>query len=149
MSKTVIAVFDSIEQARAAAQALRASGFDAGCLRVQTGEQLLARGAAADAPLARFLAETAAGAASARMLGARDSVIVLEGADERAEEAAAILDAHGAIDLEARRRASGTEGTPPLRERVERYDDIDERALVASPAPGRGTEHRARIYAGR
>ncbi|BAU47409.1 hypothetical protein SVA_0830 [Sulfurifustis variabilis] len=176
MSKTVIALFDSMGRAQSAVQALERTGFVNERIRVQTGEELVARAQAGGAPeearggVERFLQDiglAAGGAgetASARpALSADDAVILLQTSDDRAERAAEVLDRHGAVDVDERRSrepksASGVDAVvgsepPPRLDDIDQYEDIDERTLVsgsgagAEPVRGRPPRH-ARIYPG-
>lgn len=162
MSKTVIAVFDSISQARKAVQALSETGIGSGRIRVHTGEEFVARAhepgtEGARQAVARFLADIGArgeNRETAAPLFADDAVVVLEAADDRADESAAVLDRYGAIDVDERREGTATsaiERTPPHRETLERYDDVDERSIVAGGPLARApeaTSRRARVYGG-
>lgn len=157
MSKTVIAMFDSVGQANDAVQALERTGFVSERIEVQSGEELMARVRAQDdtpsgAPsgVRRFLEDLglAPQDGQAGRLSAEHAVILLQASDDRAEEAAAILDRHGAADVNE--RTAPPREAPPHLDEIGRYDDIDERSLVSTSASrhqtGAGARRRARIY---
>lgn len=159
MSKTVIAMFDSVGQANDAVQALERTGFVSERIEVQSGEELIARARMEDdtasgtrSGVRRFLEDLglAPEDEQAGRLSAEHTVILLQASDDRAEEAAAILDRHGAADVNER-KAQPREAPPHLDE-IGRYDDIDERSLASAARPpqetGAGPRRRARIYAG-
>jgi hypothetical protein len=183
MSKTVIALFDSMGRAQRAVQALERTGFVSERLQVQTGEELVARARTMDhqpegarSGIERFFEDIGLAAEAATgderggpALSPDDAVVVLQTRDDRADQAAEILDRHGAVNVEERKRRTETRGekapseldttfggTPPHRHEVEKYDDIDERALatgsgIGTDNAGRAGQHaprHARIYAG-
>jgi hypothetical protein len=171
MAKTVIALFDNLGQAEDAADALRAAGYARDRIAVEVGEDLLRRGELPPpaheqnlwAGIRRFFDElglTQPGAAlddDHRSIEPDDGIVMLETSDERAEDAAELLDRAGALSIEERKRwredgvprhrAMGLEPetagrTPPELEDVNSEPgDIDERSLAGTPRP-----HRARIY---
>ena len=178
MAKTVIALFDDMGRARNAAQALKARGFTQEP-QVQTGEEFVQRGRVP--PMAHeregfwggiknffdeiglTTPEQPPSAGEYHPIAPKDGVVLLETSDERAEEAADILDREGAVNVEERMKpkkkadpkapnvASGLEPdtsgrTPPHLTEVEKYGDIDERALAAGKTGGRRKSRCARVY---
>lgn len=167
MSKTVIALFDSVGQANDAVQALERTGFVSERIQVQTGEELIARArgtddapAGAQSGIQRFVEDLGLAPegqrGTAAPLSAEDTVILLQASDDRAEEAAAILDRHGAVDVNERTAYRGERvvdpiATPPHLDEIGKYDDIDERSLASAGRPpqqaGARPRRRARVYA--
>lgn len=173
MSKTVIALFEDTGRARGAIDALKARGFDSERIQLQSGEEFVKWGhvppmeqerAGAWSSIKSFFDEV--GLTSPKQppsegeyhpIQRDDGVILLETNDERADEAAEILDRAGAINVEERLKqkarpddtpsvAMGLEPntsgrTPPGMHQVEEHQDIDERTLAGT---GRGTAARPR-----
>lgn len=175
MAKTVIALFDNIGRATDAVDALRAAGFADARIEVLGGEEFLRR---SELPAAEHDRERLGPAIKKFFdeiglttpappptkgeyypIERDDAVVLLEAGDERAEAAAAVLDRHGAVNIEERKKKSGTSThrasglepdtsgrTPPSLRETEPYADIDERALARGRA-GEGRQPRgARVY---
>lgn len=175
MSKTVIALFDNVGQARRAADALKAKGFSDERVEVQNGEEFIKRGHMPPTKeyeglyrgIKAFFAEIGLASPDQPRQGerhpiARDSgVILLETSDDRAETAAAVLDDQGAVEVEERTEkkaesdencaASGLEPAtsgkipPSVRDLPER-GDIDERSLAGDDPRARVQSRRTRVY---
>lgn len=175
MSKTVIALFDSVGQARKAADALKASGFTNERIEVQNGEEFIERGALPPAKeheglyrgIKAFFAEIGLTAPDQpqegehHVISPANGVILLQTSDERADQAAAVLDREGAVEVEERGAreaesdgdcvASGLEPatsgkTPPGLGDVPEHGDIDERSLAGSGRDPRIQSRRTRVY---
>lgn len=175
MSKTVIALYENAPQAREAAKVLRQRGLAIERLQVVKGGDLLAMSRVSPAEeqqdlwsgVKRFVAELGLGTPDIvpetgyRPLHPDDTVVLVETAEDRANAAAAVLNEYGAIDVQTRRRADGADTDhvasgleakvggriPPDLEGVDRYDDIDERALVnRNRQPPQAPDGAARIY---
>ena len=172
MTKTVIALYESAAQAQEAAKVLRSRGLAIERLTVTKGSDLVTMSRVPPmekenrglwASVKTFVNELGLGSPESipeddyRSLRPDDTVVLVETAADRAGAAAAVLNEFGAVDVLTRRRAdadtdgenraSGLEAKvggriPPD---VERYDDIDERALV-NRRPPQTPPGAARIY---
>lgn len=174
MTKTVIALYESAVQAQEAAKVLRSRGLAIERLQVTKGADLLAMSRVPPmekeqrglwAGVKTFVAELGLSTPDAppeadyRPLRPDDTVVLVETAEDRANAAAAVLNEYGAIDVQTRRRADGADSDhlasgleakvggriPPETEGMDRYQDIDERALV-NRRPPPAAPGAARIY---
>lgn len=171
MSKTVIALFDSAGHAQRAVEALKADGFANERIQVQSGEEFIRHGHLP--PVAKphgglysgiknFFEEIGLTSPSGPRPGEYhpvspdDAVILMETSDDRAEEAATLLDREGAVDVEERMEqrardinplASGleskTSGKIPPEDRARSASDTLE---TLAERQHKTTSRRARIY---
>lgn len=113
MSKTVIGVFETFEDARAAREALELSGQRYDRAVVQNGEEFVERmRSTAPTPegedlrrgVQQFLEEIGLKSPDEeRPIASEDGVLVVVAPDARAEAIAAFMDEHGAVDIDERR----------------------------------------------
>lgn len=175
MSKTVIALFENAGQALKAVNALKASGFTDERIEVRSGEEFIRQGNMPPvgkpehkglySGIKSFFDEIGLTdpdgplAGEYRTIGRNDAVIMFETSDERADQAAELLDREGAVDVEERKGktakpdadkiAGGLEakvgGKTPPQDRAD-YGDIDERSLAGTDADRTEKRRRARVY---
>lgn len=113
MSKTVIGVFETFEQARSAREALEMSGQRYDRAVVERGGEFVSRmettaptseGEDLRRGVQRFLEEIGLKSPEEdRPIGSNDGVLVVVTPDARADDIAAFMDEHGAVDIDARR----------------------------------------------
>ncbi|BAU47442.1 hypothetical protein SVA_0863 [Sulfurifustis variabilis] len=123
MSKTVIGVFETFEDARAAREALEMSGQRYDRAVVQRGDEFVSR-MESTAPTAegedlrrgiqQFLEELGMKSpGEQRPIASEDGVLVVVTPDARAEAIAAFMDEHGAVDIDERRGRATNIGKEP------------------------------------
>lgn len=175
MAKTVIALFDNTGRASDALNALRAAGFGDKQVEMLSAEEFLRR-SELPAPehererlgpaIKQFFDEIGLTTPAPPPTKGEyypierdDAVILLEAGDDRADAAADVLDRHGAINIEERKKKSGTSThrasglepdtsgrIPPNLREAEPYGDVDERTLASGRAGEDRRPRGARVY---